>query len=134
MAEYGFDAGSGSTAADSSGSGNNGAITGATWAPAGKFGAALSFDGGDVVNVPDSASLDLTTAMTLEAWVRPTALGTTWRTVVFKEQPGYYTYSLYASTGTGVPSGNAMIAGSDQDVRAASALTAEHLDASRGDL
>ncbi len=122
MAEYGFDAGSGATAADTSGSGNNGSITGATWAPAGKFGAALSFDGGDVVNVPDSASLDLTTAMTLEAWVRPTALGTTWRTVVFKEQPGYYTYSLYASTGSGVPSGNAMIAGSDQDVRAPSAL------------
>ena len=90
----------------------------------GKFGAALSFDGGDVVNVPDSSSLDLTTAMTLEAWVRPTALGTSWRTVVFKEQPGYYAYSLYASTGTGVPSGNAMIAGTDRDVRAASALTA----------
>ena len=56
--------------------------------------------------------------------MRPTALGTSWRTVVFKEQPGYYAYSLYASTGTGVPSGNAMIAGTDRDVRAASALTA----------
>ena len=111
VAAYGFDEGSGSTAADSSGSNNNGTITGATWAAVGKFGAALSFDGGDVVNVPDSSSLDLTTAMTLEAWVRPTTLGTSWRTVVFKEQPAYYAYSLYASTGTGVPSGNAMIAG-----------------------
>ena len=55
---------------------NTGTISGATWAPAGRFGGALSFDGtNDIVNVPDASALDLTTAMTLEAWVRPTALG-----------------------------------------------------------
>ena len=41
---------------------------------AGKYGGALTFDGvNDLVTVADAASLDLTTGMTLEAWVRPTA-------------------------------------------------------------
>ena len=35
------------------------------------------------MTVPDSASLDLTTAMTLEAWVNPTASGN-WRDVIYK--------------------------------------------------
>ena len=53
---------------------NGGAITGASWTSAGKIGGALSFDGvNDLVTVTDSASLDLTTGMTLEAWVRPTS-------------------------------------------------------------
>ena len=43
---------------------------------AGKIGSALTFDGvNDWVTVPDSASLDLSTRATLEAWVFPTALG-----------------------------------------------------------
>ena len=62
--------------------------------------------------------------MTLEAWVQPTALGSTWRTVVLKEQAGYYAYALYANTGTGVPSGNAIIAGVRPRRGAAAALTA----------
>ena len=75
VAAYGFDEGSGTTVADSSGSGNGGTVSGATWA-IGKFGTALSFDGvNDIVNVADSASLDLTTGMTIEAWVLPRALG-----------------------------------------------------------
>ena len=36
------------------------------------------------VTVNDSASLDLTTAMTLEAWVYPTAGGSSWRDVIYK--------------------------------------------------
>ena len=39
--------------------------------------------------------------MTLEAWVRPTAIGTGWRTVMLKEQPGDLIYALYAGDGTG---------------------------------
>ena len=71
--------------------------------------------------------------MTLEAWINPTALGNTWRTVALKEQPGYYAYGLYASTGAGtsVPSGNGMIGGTDRDVRGTGAAAAEHVDASR---
>jgi hypothetical protein len=125
VAAFGFDESAGTTAADSSGSGNNGTIAGATWAAGGKIGSALSFDGGDTVTIADSSSLNLTSAMTLEAWVRPSQLGNTWRTVLFKEQPGYYAYALYASTGSGVPSGNAMIGGADADVRGANALLAD---------
>ena len=45
VAAYSFDAGSGSTAADASGNGNDGTINGATWTTAAKFGNALSFNG-----------------------------------------------------------------------------------------
>src|SRR5205085_11603824 len=52
-------------------------------------------------------SLDLATGMTLEAWVNPTANGTTWRTAVMKEQPpDKLTYALYANTDTKNPSGH----------------------------
>ena len=36
--------------------------------------------------------------MTLEAWVKPSALGTAWRTVLFKEQATHMAYALYANT------------------------------------
>ena len=71
VAAYSFDAGTGTTLADNSGLANTGTISGATWA-AGKNGSALTFDGvNDWVTIADSASLDLSTGMTLEAWVRP---------------------------------------------------------------
>ena len=76
----------------------------------------------DIVSIPDSASLDLTTGMTLEAWVLPRALGAAWRTVVLKEQSGNYAYGLYASTGTSRPSANAITGGSDHDLRGSAAL------------
>ena len=83
---YSFDAGSGSVVADTSGAGNTGTLSGATWTT-GKNGNALSFDGvNDWVTISDSASLDLTTGMTLEAWVKPAAPSSIWRTVVLKER------------------------------------------------
>ena len=42
VAAYSFDAGSGTTLADSSGKGEHGSISGATWSDAGKNGGALS--------------------------------------------------------------------------------------------
>ncbi len=67
---------------------NTGTVSGATWT-IGRFGNALSFDGmNDWVTVPDAASLDLTSGMTLEAWVLPTALGAAWRTAIIKEGSG----------------------------------------------
>src|SRR3954470_5776160 len=79
VAAYSFDATSGTILADVSGNGNDGTLSGAVWAAGGKNGGAISFDGaGDLVSVPDSASLDLKSGMTIEAWVRPTQLGAMW--------------------------------------------------------
>ena len=45
VAAYGFNEGTGSTAADLSGNGNTGTLSNAAWSAAGKFGGALSFNG-----------------------------------------------------------------------------------------
>jgi chitodextrinase len=122
VAAYSFDAGSGTTATDVSGNGNTGTIANATWTT-GKFGGALSFNGTNAwVTVPDSSSLHLSSGMTLEAWVNPSALGSGWRTAIFKEQTGNYAYALYANTGTGSPSANGIIGGNDKDTRASSGI------------
>ena len=66
-----LDEGSGTLAHDSSGHGNNGTISGATqWIP-GFSGTALSFDGttGRVL-VPDNASLEPATQVTVTAWLK----------------------------------------------------------------
>ncbi len=122
VAGFGFDEGSGTTAGDASGNGNAGAVTGATWVP-GRFGNALLFNGnGNWVTVPDSASLDLTTAVTMEAWIYPTALGTDWKTVLFKEQPSNLVYGLYANTTPQRPNAQVFVGGSDRNVNGPSQL------------
>ena len=71
VAAYGFDAGTGTRVADASGNGNTGALAGATWAAPGiRRGAFVQRDELRV-DVPNSTSLQLTTGMTLEAWVNP---------------------------------------------------------------
>ena len=63
-------AGAGKIMHDCSPMGNNGRIHGATWTQ-GKFGKALSFDGvDDYVEIPDSASLDITDAITIAVWFK----------------------------------------------------------------
>lgn len=85
MAEYRFEEASGSNVLDTSGHGNNGTIAGATRTSSGRYGAALYFNGTDaLVNVNDSPSLDLTTGMTLEAWVNPSIVTPDWRDVIYK--------------------------------------------------
>ena len=104
VAAYGFEEPSGITATDSSGQANNGTINGPTRTTDGRFGSALAFDGSnDEVTVADSASLDLTTAMTLEAWVRPSG-GSGWQTALMKETSNGLAYGLYASSDTNRPS------------------------------
>ncbi len=95
VAAYGFNEGSGSTVADASGNGNTGTVANATWTTAGKYGDALSFNGTNSwVTVADSAALHLTTGMTLEAWVYPTAING-WECVLLKEDTSDLTYALY---------------------------------------
>ena len=118
VAADGFEETGGAAVVDASGNANAGTISGATRTGAGRYGRALLFDGrGDVVTVPDSASLDLTTGLTLEAWVRPTGLGGSWRTAVIKEQQRALAYALYAHTGGRGPSGHAHVGGADRRAR-----------------
>ncbi|HEX7278699.1 MAG TPA: LamG-like jellyroll fold domain-containing protein [Solirubrobacterales bacterium] len=101
---YGFEETTGPTVNDVSAANNDGTINGATGTASGKFGRALSFDGtNDRVDVPDAASLDLSNAMTLSAWVRPAA-NTGWRAVLFKERgTTSMAYALYGSNSGGKP-------------------------------
>ncbi|HEY9226531.1 MAG TPA: LamG-like jellyroll fold domain-containing protein, partial [Gemmatimonadaceae bacterium] len=96
VAAYSFNEGSGGTTSDISGNNNNGTLgAGVSWTASGKNGNALTF-ANSFVTVPHAASLNLTAAMTVEAWVYPTA-NAEWATAVMKEQPGEFVYSLYAS-------------------------------------
>jgi hypothetical protein len=91
VAAYGFNEGSGTVVNDVSGHGNNGTISGATWTTSGKYGNALSFNGTNaLVTINNAASLQLTSAMTLEAWVYPTTVDSAWRDVIYKGNDNYY--------------------------------------------
>jgi hypothetical protein len=73
-----MDEGSGAIVNDGSSHNNNGAITGASWAAQGDGGFALSFSGttSQYVSMTASASLNSPAALTLEAWIRPSVVGT----------------------------------------------------------
>ena len=102
VAGYGFEEGSGTTTADASANGNTGTISGATWTAAGRYGNALSFDGSSsLVTVNDAPSLDLTTALTLEAWVNPSTVSSAWRDIIYKANDVIYFEGT--STQSGVP-------------------------------
>ncbi len=83
--------GRGTTVVDLSGNGNHGTIANAAWTTAGKYGKALAFNGTNAaVTINDSASLKLTSAMTLEAWVNPSTVTSAWRDVIYKGNDNYY--------------------------------------------
>ena len=67
-----FNEGAGDIANDSSGNDNHGTVYSASWVDGQSgFGKALKFDGvNNYVEVPDSASLDITGAITIECWVK----------------------------------------------------------------
>jgi hypothetical protein len=112
VAAYAFSEGSGSTVADASGNGNTGTISNATWTTAGKYGNALVFNGTNaLVTVNDAASLHLTTAMTLEAWVKPSVVNSAWRDVIYKGNDNYFLEAT--SDEGGVPGAGATLGSSD---------------------
>jgi len=92
VAAYSFNEGSGTTLHDTSGNGNNGTLQGgASWTTSGKYGGAISFNGTNAyINVPNSSSLQVTSAMTLEAWVNPSLVNGAWRDVIYKGNDNYY--------------------------------------------
>jgi fibronectin type 3 domain-containing protein len=118
VAYYTFNEGSGTSVNDSSGNGNTGTISGATWTT-GKYGGALSFNGRfSTVIIPDSASLRLSSGMTLEAWVFPTRTINGWEDVVYKDTDIYFleggstgSQSPPATGGTFVTNGNVPMRG-----------------------
>ena len=77
---YNFNEGSGTTAIDDSGNGNNGTINGATYSSATPFttGDSLSFNqaSSNYVNLGSNSSIEVTGAITLSAWVYITSSGT----------------------------------------------------------
>jgi hypothetical protein len=88
---------------------------------AGKFGSALVFDGiNDWVTVPDAPAPDLTTGMTLEAWIYPTT-SSGWRTALMKERTGGLVYAIYAGQNVNRP-GAYLRTGSDQSANGTAAL------------
>jgi len=105
VAAFGFEEATGATAINTANGAFNGTIFQAIRTATGKIGKALSFDGtNDWVTVTDTAAspLDLTTGMTLEAWVNPAA-ASGWETVIMKERgnagEGLLAYALYARDG-----------------------------------
>ncbi len=122
---WGFDEGSGTSVADSSGHDLSGIVSGASWV-AGKYNGALSFNGGSTwVTVADNALLHLTNGMTLEAWVNPAASAADWSDVLMKERSGGLSYALYGFDGAGSPPGAWLNkSGSDYSAEGASALPA----------
>jgi chitodextrinase len=91
VAAYGFNEGSGTVVSDASGNGNNGTISGATWTTSGKYGSALTFNGTNArVTINNAPSLQLTTGMTLEAWVNLSTVNNVWRDVIYKGNDNYY--------------------------------------------
>ncbi|NUW43282.1 LamG-like jellyroll fold domain-containing protein [Nonomuraea rhodomycinica] len=104
VAAYGFEEGTGTVTGDSSNHGNNGTASSTEWVT-GKYGKALSFDGeSSLVTIADAESLHLSDGLTLSAWVKPASIGT-WRSVLMKDLKNGGSYGLYASGGSGAPSG-----------------------------
>jgi Concanavalin A-like lectin/glucanases superfamily len=122
VAAYSFNEGNGTTVHDASGNGNNGTLQGgASWTTSGRYGNAISFNGTNAyVNVPSSSSLQLTSAMTLEAWVNPSLLTGNWRNVIYKGNDNYY---LEADSTSAKPVTGGILGGSYGEVYGPNALT-----------
>jgi hypothetical protein len=126
VADYRFNEGTGTVVLDASGYNNNGSMSGGvTRVGDAARGQVLSFNGSNgLVTIADAASLDLTTGMTLEAWVRPTSVEG-WRTVVLKEIDGGLAYSMYANDAdANKPAGYIRTNHEDEKVRGKKRLTA----------
>jgi hypothetical protein len=108
---------------DVSGNGNNGTISAATWTTSGKFGNALTFNGTNArVTINNAASLQLTSAMTLEAWVYPATVSSAWRDVIYKGNDNYYLEGT--SNNSGRPMAGAIFGGVYGEVYGPTALIA----------
>ncbi|HTR79395.1 MAG TPA: LamG-like jellyroll fold domain-containing protein, partial [Gemmatimonadaceae bacterium] len=123
VAAYGFNEGSGSTVTDASGNGNNGTVANGTWSTTGKYGGALKFNGtSTLVTIPNSASLQLSSGMTLEAWVNPSTVNGNWRDAIYKGNDNFYLEAT--STNGSFPDAGLIGGGSYADAFGTAKLTA----------
>jgi len=109
---YSLDEGRGTVAADGSGNARNGAISGATWIADGRYGAALSFDGGD--DVVTGPTVTLNPPFTMAAWIFGTST-TPYGTVMSVGQDrdlfvrggtlAFFANGREFTLGSGIPSG-----------------------------
>src|SRR6185437_9215308 len=84
---------------------------------------ALVFNGTNArVNISNSASLQLTSAMTLETWIDPATVSNVWRDVIYKGNDNYYLEGT--SDQGGAAAGGGTYGGTNANVYAASALPA----------
>lgn len=100
-----FNEGSGLTAADSTGNGNNATLrNGAGWA-AGKQGAALNLDGvDDLASIADAPTLaGFTNKITLAGWVRRPTAQNGWRHVITRQEGTTSADQFYLSFKDGSP-------------------------------
>jgi hypothetical protein len=72
--------------------------------------------------VNDANSLDLTTGVTIEAWVFPTTSPTNWKTIILKEQPNDFTYALYGGSPSGTLPSAWIYISSEENVQGSSSL------------
>ncbi len=101
-AYYTFDEGSGTTAKDTSGNGNNGTINGNPQWVAGKVGGALAFDGaGDYVNCGKGASLVIRDTITVACWIKVASFTRNWETILGMGDDSYR-MSRSATTGNSI--------------------------------
>jgi len=75
-----------------------------------------------MVTVPNAASLQLTTGMTLEAWVNPSVVTSAWRDTIYKGNDNYYLSA--SSTSSGKPAVGGTFAASSSATFGAAALAA----------
>jgi fibronectin type 3 domain-containing protein len=121
VAAYGFDEGSGTTVTDLSGNGNNGTVSNATWSSSGMYGKALQFNGtNSTVTIPNSSSLQLSSGLTLEAWVNPSTVNNNWRDVIYKANDNFYLEAT--STNSSRPDGGLIGSGTYADAYGSTAL------------
>ena len=97
-----------SSSADESSYGNNGVATNVTYESAGLTGMSLHIGNTSAFAVPESASLDVTTAITLEAWVRPEAIPSGANRSMIIDNNGQY--SLVIQAGGDLRCTNALVA------------------------
>jgi hypothetical protein len=99
---FDFDTNESGVVTDRSGSGNHGAVSGAVWTSSGYIQGAYDFNGTNQwIAVPGSSSLNLTTAITVSAWVKFKGEGVGNHVFLMKHTLNYIQYGLLRMANSG---------------------------------